>query len=43
MSDIFVKADSRNLPKVDTVMILEYISTSSHHSVAEIRGAKILM
>ncbi|CAH0599465.1 unnamed protein product [Chrysodeixis includens] len=43
MSDTFVKADSRNLPKVETVMILEYISTSSHHSIAEIRGAKILM
>lgn len=39
----FVKADSRNLPRVDNVMILEYMALSNKHNVAEIRGAKVLM
>ncbi|XP_047042280.1 uncharacterized protein LOC124646217 isoform X2 [Helicoverpa zea] len=43
MTDNFVKADSRNLPKVENIMILEYVATCSHHNLAEIRGAKILM
>ena len=43
MSDVFIKADSRNLPKVENIMILEYVTTSNQHNVAEIRGAKILM
>ncbi|CAH1640539.1 unnamed protein product [Spodoptera littoralis] len=39
----FIKADSRNLPKVENVMILEFMATNSKHNVSEIRGAKMLM
>ncbi|KAI8436653.1 hypothetical protein MSG28_010143 [Choristoneura fumiferana] len=39
----FEKADSRNLPLVDNVMILEFMTNSSNHNIAEIRGAKALM
>lgn len=46
MTDItmnLIKTDPRNLPKVENVMIMEYIATSDKLSVAEIKGAKILM
>lgn len=40
----FIKADdARKLPKVENVMIMEYIATSNKHNVAEIRGSKIPM
>lgn len=39
----FVMADSRNLPKVDLIMLLELIREDENYNVAEIRGAKMLM
>lgn len=42
-SDGFVRADSRNLPKVDLPMLLEYMHDNDVYNASEIRGAKILM
>ena len=36
----FVKADSRNLPRVDTYMVFEFISTDDRFNAPEIRGVK---
>jgi hypothetical protein len=36
----FVKADSRNLPKVDVFMIGEYLNKNDCHNVAEVQGVK---
>ncbi|KAL0829669.1 hypothetical protein ABMA28_003175 [Loxostege sticticalis] len=42
-SDGFVRADSRNLPKVDLPMLLEYMHDNDVYNASEIRGAKILI
>ncbi|XP_073948111.1 uncharacterized protein [Choristoneura fumiferana] len=39
----FVRADSRNLPHMDMVMVLDYFHTSDKHNAAEMRGAKTLL
>lgn len=36
----FVKADSSNLPKVDSAMITAFIASNSDYVSAEIRGVK---
>ena len=36
----YVKADSRNLPKVDIFMVYEYYSTDDRFDAPEIRGVK---
>ncbi|KAL0861793.1 hypothetical protein ABMA27_009267 [Loxostege sticticalis] len=41
--DQFVRADSTNLPKVETVMIIEFLTNNDKHNIAEVRGAKTLM
>ena len=40
LEERFVKADSRNLPKVDIFMVYEYISTDDRFDAPEIRGVK---
>ncbi|XP_047986613.1 uncharacterized protein LOC125226622 [Leguminivora glycinivorella] len=42
LENTFVQADSRNLPEVNTMMILEYIISSKKHSIDEIRAVKKL-
>lgn len=42
MDTAFVRADTTNLPAVDTYMLMEYMKNSDKHNVAEIRGAKAL-
>jgi hypothetical protein len=36
----FVKADSRNLPKVDVSMIGEYLNKNECYNVAEVQSVK---
>lgn len=36
----FTQADSRNLPKLDTAMIYNYLSTDERFNAPEVRGAK---
>lgn len=43
VSDGFSMADSRNLPKVDFLMLLQYTRENDTLNVAEIRGTKVLM
>ncbi|XP_048484644.1 uncharacterized protein LOC125490211 [Plutella xylostella] len=42
-SEGFVRADSRNLPKVDLPMLLEFMHQNDVYNASEIRGAKVLM
>lgn len=39
----FVKADSRNLPKIDIFMVFEFIKQSDKFNAAEVRNAKPAM
>lgn len=39
----FIKADSRNLPKIDIFMVFEYIKQSDKFNAAEVRNAKAAM
>lgn len=43
VSDGFSMADSRNLPKVDFMMLLQFMRENDIFNVAEIRGAKIML
>lgn len=43
VSDGYAMADSRNLPKVDYMMLLQYMRENDSFNVAEIRGAKVLL
>lgn len=43
VSEGFSMADSRNLPKVDYMMMLQYMRENDCFNAAEIRGAKVLM
>ena len=36
----FIKADSRNLPRIDTFMVYEFISTDDRFNEPEIKGVK---
>jgi hypothetical protein len=36
----FIKADSKNLPKVDVFMIGEYLNKNDCYNVAEVQGVK---
>lgn len=36
----FVRADSRNLPKLDSTMIYAFISADERFNLPEVRGAK---
>ncbi|KAI5715774.1 hypothetical protein M8J77_022189 [Diaphorina citri] len=40
MDFAFNKADSRNLPKVDMVTVLEFLKTDSNFFLSELRGIK---
>jgi hypothetical protein len=40
-NEIFVKADSRNLPNVDVSMIGEYLNKNECYNVAEVQGVKV--
>lgn len=43
ISEGYAMADSRNLPKVDYMMLLQYMRENDSFNVAEIRGAKVLL
>lgn len=42
VSEGYSVADSRNLPKVDYMMLLQYMRENDAFNVAEIRGAKFM-
>ena len=43
MESGFIKADSRNLPKIDMFMVFEYIKQSDKFNAVEVRNAKAAM